>query len=144
MTEKVTPPTIAARLFDGGYAESELESALEEAGAKFERMGWDFYDCSLELYGVPPDYRLSTEVQRLVHAAGFVKVYINHEDQWETHYGFDPRGEFKEAKGWRVSYPHKRTAKGDGKIWVEEVCPTWPADWFADGKVVVKSRETTG
>lgn len=129
--------TIAARLFDGRDAETELEDALEAAGVKFERLGWDYYDCSVEIHGAPAADRLSADAQRAIHAAGFVKAYVNHVDKWETHYGFKPREEFAEAKGWRVSYPHKRGEDENG-IWVEEVCKSWPREWFETGYCIVK------
>lgn len=134
MTDK--KQSIAARIFDADEARSELETQLEEAGALFERITWDWYDCSLELKDVPVDYRLSTEVQRVIQAAGFAKVYVNHLDKWETHYSWK-RDEFEEAKGWRVSYPHRR---GDGEkgIWVEEHISGWPQEWFDTGYVLIK------
>jgi len=120
--------SIAERMFDGFFAESELG---EELVIEYERIGFDHYDNSLELYGVPDDARLSIDEQKVIHAAGFSKCYVNHVDKWETHYGFHDK-EFKPAKGWRVSYPHKR---GDetGGILVEEICPSWPKDWFETG-----------
>src|SRR5689334_13751738 len=106
--------TIAARIFEGDDALYELEHGLREAGAPFDRLGRDDYDCSLEIHGVPADYRLSPEAQQFLHSAGFAKVYVNHADKWETHYNF--RGEFKPSDGWRVSYPHKRGENETG-IW---------------------------
>lgn len=131
---------IAQRIFDGSHAQGELEDALYAAGAKFETMGWDDYDCSLELYGVPSECRLSIEAQSAVHAAGFCKAYVNHKDKWETHYIFNPREPFKESKGWRVSYPHKR-GEGEKGIWVEEVIDGWPKEWFETGYAAVKAAE---
>ena len=128
--------SIAERMFAGSDAESELDVQLYEAGVQWERSGFDWYDCSLELYGVPPDYRLSADVQRIIHAAGFAKVYVNHEDKWETHYSW-PVGAFKEAKGWRVSYPHKRN-DGTTGIWVEDFLPSWPKEWFDTGYALIK------
>ena len=130
---------IASRLYDAHYAESELENQLEQAGAEFEGLGWDWYDHSIELHGVTPDYRLSEEAQKIIHKAGFSTAFVNHTDKWETHYHFNPNGKFKESKGWRVSYPHKR-GEGEKGIWVEEVCQTWPKDWFDSGYCIVKSK----
>lgn len=129
--------TLANRLFDGREAECELEILLADAGVVFSRIGWDSYDASVEMHGVPADYRLSVEAQRAIHDAGFVKAYVNHVDKWETHYGFRPCEEFTEAKGWRVSYPHKR-GEGENGIWVEEVCKSWPKEWFETGYCIVK------
>lgn len=123
--------TVADRLFAGRDAEREIENALDDAGFHYERIGWDDYDWSLEIHDVAPDDRLSPELATTLLSMGFLKVYVNHTDGWETHYnvGREP---------WRVSYPHKR---GDGErgIWVEEKVDTWPSDWFDSGYAVVKS-----
>ena len=130
--------TIAERLFDGHYAESDLEDKLEQAGfPETMTLGWDWYDCSLEIHGVAPDFRLSKEALQIVRDAGFARLYVNHADKWETHYTFKA-GE--DAKPWRVSYPHKR-GEGEKGIWVEEVVPTWPPAWFESGYCIVKSNE---
>lgn len=132
--------TIAGRLFDGVYAESELEDALQKLGVPFKRLSWDSYDCSVEIGGLPSDYRLSTDAQKAVHEAGFMRAYVNHEDNWETHYGFKPQEPFKESKGWRVSYPHKRGTNEKG-IWVEDVVASWPKEWFDTGYVIIKPAQ---
>lgn len=129
--------TLSERLFDSGHAESELEDLLTDAGVEFERLGWDSYDWSVEIYGVAPDARLSVDAQKVLYKAGFAKAYVNHTDKWETHYRFKFDEPFAESKGWRVSYPHKRGEEG-GKILVEEVVASWPQEWFSTGYVVVK------
>ena len=133
--------TVASRIFDGDYAQGELEEALDEAGVKRSRIGWDSYDQSIELYGVAADYRLSIEAQKAIHGAGFTQAYVNHVDEWETHYRFKPDEPFAESKGWRVSYPHKRSGTETG-IWVEQIVDGWPKDWFESGKCVVKTAVT--
>jgi hypothetical protein len=118
----VQPPgrTIAQRLFDGSFAEGEIEDSLKIG---YESIGWDYYDASLEIHGVAPECRLDESTLKAIRDAGFAKVYVNHTDKWETHYTFKSDGT---VTPWRVSYPHKR---GDsGKIWVEEIPPGWPAD----------------
>jgi hypothetical protein len=129
------PQSIADRLFDAHDAECELLDLL--ADVPHERLGWDWYDSSLEIHGVPPDFRLSAEVQRACHGAGFAKVYLNHTDKWETHYSFG-RESFEANAGWRVSYPHKR-GPGEKSIWVEKHIPGWPQEWFDTGLVLVKA-----
>jgi hypothetical protein len=124
--------TIAQRLFDSGDAECELEEALTDAGVEFKSLGWDYYDCSLEIHGVAPDDRLSGSAQKVVYDAGFAKVYVNHTDKWETHYSFKRKEPFSEVKGWRVSYPHKRGAN-ETSILLEERVPSWPKEWFESG-----------
>jgi hypothetical protein len=143
--------TLSARLFDGQNAEWELENDLYDAKVPFEKTGYDDYDWSIELYGVPADYRLSEEAQKILSEAGFVTCYVNHVDKWETHYTFTKTekgadGEYvttqKEIpiKGWRVSYPHKR-GEEKGKIWVEEVVKSWPEEWFKTGYVTIKEEK---
>lgn len=134
--------SVAERLFDGGFAESELEDILDTVGVPETRRGWDHYDCSLELYDIDPDYRLTDDAQRAIHGAGFIKVYVNHTDKWETHYTWKSADDFAAVKGWRVSYPHKR-GEGEKGIWVEEMIPTWPKDWFESGYALIK-RLTVG
>lgn len=135
--------SLAERLFDGRSAECELEleALLDDAGLEFKSLGWDHYDCSVEIYGVAPEARLSADAQKVVHAAGFCKAYVNHADKWETHYSFNPSEPFAESKGWRVSYPHKRGEEG-GKILVEEHVPSWPQSWFETGYVLIKKALT--
>lgn len=132
--------SISERIFDGGDARWELEAQLEKAGALFERLGYDEYDCSVELYDVPPDHRLSEAAQRVIHAAGFAKAYVNHADKWETHYSYKHGEPFAESKGWRVNYPHKRGDDQKG-IWVEQHIPGWPQEWFDTGYVIIKPPE---
>lgn len=133
--------SLAQRLFDGSGAESEIEDYLDDHGLTVERIGWDYYDRSLELHGVPATQRLDEAAQEYLYKAGFCKVYVNHEDQWETHYGFDLRQPFAATKGWRVSYRNKFD-RDDKRIWVEEVVPTWPPEWFDTGYAVVKECTT--
>lgn len=127
--------TIAHRLFDGDMAKSELEDKLTEAGVPCDHIGWDYYDISLEIYEVPNDYRLSPEAQKVIFDTGFIKVYVNHLDKWETHYTWSS-DEFVYQPGWRVSYPHKR-ADGTSGILVEKPVDSWPKDWFETGYVKV-------
>ena len=101
--------SLADQLFDADHLEIELEEKLVDAGIECTKLGWDSYDCSLEIYGVPNDLRLSPEAQKLIYTAGFRSAYVNHLDKWETHYHWDK--DFTLSKGWRVSYPHKRGPK---------------------------------
>jgi predicted deacetylase len=110
---------INQRLFDGTFAEAALEELLDEAGVEFEKIGWDHYDNSLELYDVPPEYRLSDEAKKVIFDAGFSICYMNHTDKWETHYSQ------RNLDGWRVSYPHVRN-DGTPSIWLEKAPP---ASW---------------
>jgi hypothetical protein len=99
-------PALNERLFDGTQAEWEMAELLDDAGVPFEKIGWDYYDNSLEIYGVDNDYRLSPEVKKIIFDAGFSVCYVNHRDGWETHYG-GPGSE-----GSRVNYGRKRETLG--------------------------------
>lgn len=129
--------SIANILYEAQGAESQLEDSLFQAGVTdFDRLSWDHYDNSLEIYGVAPSLRLSPEAQRVISDAGFSKVYVNHIDKWETHYSLWPL-ESLPVKGWRVSYPHKRGPEEKG-IWVESEPCKWPKEWFETGYAIVK------
>ena len=111
---------LSERLFAGTSAESELEDALSDTGLEFERLGWDDYDNSLEIYGVPSACRLSDAARKIIQEAGFAVCYLNHVDKWETHYRMN-----SDKSGWRVSYPSKRN-DGDPSIWLESRVADWP------------------
>lgn len=137
---------LSDRLFDAVNAEAELEDALSDAGVEFESLGWDGYDCSVEILGVPAGYRLSEAAQRIIHGAGFAKVYVHHADKWETHYGFKPGEPFAPSEGWRVSYPCRRGEPEKG-ILVEAPVPGWPPEWLETGYVIIvptSSPDTSG
>jgi hypothetical protein len=130
-------------MFDGWHAESEIEEALGDVEVPFHHIGWDHYDCSLELHGVPAGYRLSEAVQKIIYDAGFAKVYVNHEDKWETHYTWARNKDFAPVPGWDVSYPHKR-GDDESAILIRGPVPSWPKEWFASGKVkIVGTHETS-
>lgn len=99
--------TLADRLWSAEAEFSQFEDELEELmGAEFEKLGHDYYDCSLEIWGAPDDARLNEKAQRLCKEAGFAVVYLNHrmpreEGKWETHYRLN--GELP-ARGWRRRY----------------------------------------
>lgn len=114
----------------------EFERELMALGVPTRVFGYDWYDNSIEIYDVPPMFRLTKEQLDLLREAKFSTVYVNHKDKWETHYSFY-KGKYPE--GWRVSYPHKRTNDETG-ILVEEKVEGWPAEWFETGyaKVVEK------
>lgn len=97
-------------------AEQELIEGLRANDVPFEKIGYDWYDQSLELYGVPPDYRLTDEAHACIADCGFVKVFVNHTDFWETHYNFRP---LANRYGWRSCSPHRRK-DGTDEWWLEE------------------------
>lgn len=125
--------TIAERLFELDFVKSDLEEVLYEQDVPYDDLGWDHYDASLELLGMPKDYRLTEKAAGAIYDAGFSKIYLNHVDKWETHYSkCNPNG-------WRVSYPYKR-GEGEAGIWVEEIVSGWPKEWFETGYAAVKKE----
>jgi len=130
----------ADKIFAGECTIRQFEDDLYEAGAEFEKSGYDSYDNSVELYDVPPDHRLPEAAQKIIHAAGFSIAYVNHTDGWETHYSVDPAKPFAVKEVWRVSYPRKRD-DGTKDIWVEKRPQSWPADWNVTEKPNIKGDE---
>lgn len=70
--------------------ESQLEEKLAETTPEIEydKFGYDAYDSSIEIYGVPVGTELTPEQQQLFSDAGFHRVFVNHVDRSETHYSF--------------------------------------------------------
>lgn len=105
--------SIAERMFDGDAARSMLEDRLADVGLEM-RIGWDYYDCSIELYEVDPDVRLTAEQQKVICDAGFQRAYVNHTDGWETHYTWD-RG-VSPVRGWRRRWVRDAAAETDRQV----------------------------
>lgn len=100
-------PSLATRWQELEAVKSQIEDGLLEAGSidDWEGTGTDYYDNSIEIYGVNPDVRLSqAAVDWLIKGCGFSKIYVNHTDKWQTHYGAS-------AIGWRRRYVSDPTAK---------------------------------
>lgn len=138
--------TLSNRLFGKNFdntpdksAADDMRTMLRNLDVPFERIGWDAYDFSLEVHGVPPEYRLTAEARKALAAEDFSTVYVNHTDKWETHYNLSDVS----RDGWRVSYPHKRdpARNGEGGIWVEKVVPQWPQKWFDTGYAIVVTKQ---
>lgn len=136
-------PTVsgfAEAWWDFQRIKSDFEDGLREfflaAAAGYERIGTDSYDCSIEIYGVSNDFRLSDESQRFIEGAGFAKCYVNHQDGWETHYTW--KTPFAAVSGWRVRYGHKQEPRKEG-LEVETVPPSWRdgAAWVKSGYVKI-------
>ena len=104
---------------DAKVAHEELLCLLKAADIPFDRIGYDWYDRSLELYDVPPDYRLDDTAHAAIASCDFAKVFVNHTDKWETHYNFRP---LAKRYGWRIRHKHK---SGLDKTQLEE----WPEGW---------------
>lgn len=100
---------------------SDFEEKLFECfGIDFCDIGWDNYDNSLEILGVPNDTRLSEEAQKFIFDNGFSICFVNHLNKWETHYAW--KEDFKSHEGFRVRYKHN---SGLEKHEVEEVPEKW-------------------
>lgn len=119
--------------FNYHFAESEFIDAICNADVdfNFSRTAYDYYDGSIELYDVPPTQRLNEAVQLVIFDAGFKKAYVNHADDWQTHYDFGK--EFLMDAGWR-------RLMRDGHIYVEEFPEGWPKDWLESGYVIIVSN----
>jgi len=140
----LTDLSLAEQMFEASFAvsriEEELYEKLEELGVPLDDISWDWYDYSIELKNVAPEYRLTPEVQKYIYDCGFMIAYVNHTDKWETHYRYNLKEPFKEVKGFRVSYGFKR-GDGTNEIWVEEPAPGWPEEWVKTGYVKVAEDE---
>jgi hypothetical protein len=89
--------------FEFTKAEIEFSDALLDAGlSDFMRLGWDHYDNSIEIYGVPNDELLPDEAQKLIYDAGFSIAYVNYRDGFERHYRFDVQKPFQKTNGSRT------------------------------------------
>jgi hypothetical protein len=130
---------LAEEIYDGELAQSLLTEQLDNLGIDTENIGWDYYDNSLEIHKVTPEYRLDEKTQEVIRGMGFTKIYVNHTDKWETHYSYAHDKPFAPTEGWRVSYPHKRN-DGTTPIYVEKPVPSWPKEWFETGKVVIVEK----
>jgi hypothetical protein len=139
MNEDLEPVTgFAEAMFSYHRAESNFTDALCEAEfGEFNRISGDHYDGSLEIYEVEPDARLNDAAQRVIFDAGFLKVYVNHKDGWETHYSWDHSKPFKAARGWRRRYVKDPTATTTNQIGADEPehrgyweISYWPESWI--------------
>lgn len=106
--EKALTESRAEKLFDLTFIQNEIEDMLCNLGVEFEKIGWDYYDYSLELLGVHTDHRLTEEAQKAIHDCGFFRVCLNHKDGWETYYHW--KEPFEACEGWRKE---KIKPKGD-------------------------------
>lgn len=114
--------------FDFQRAECEFENSLfdEEDGKGLEdysTMSFDSYDYSIEFNDVPDDERLSDRQQEIIFNEGFLKCYLNHKNNWETHYTWNYP--FEPVEGWRIRYMRKSEKNYHE---VEKIPESWPSD----------------
>lgn len=103
--------TLAQELFDAQLklfaADSKLYDLVETLGLGedgWEDWSYDHYDTSLELYGCPPELRLSDEAIAKVKEADFSIIWLNHKDGWETMYSLH-RGAMYRTDCQRIKSP---------------------------------------
>ena len=92
----------AENRLDIDLAKIRLADKLVRAGlvtSLYDGIGGDWYDNSIELYNCVPGLRLTEEMQKVIFDEGFRRAYVNHTDDWETHYNWDR--EFTKQRGWR-------------------------------------------
>lgn len=134
--------TLAQQWFDVMEIESRIEDGILDAGLEdFDKIGGDWYDNSIEIYGVENDTRLNEATKRfLLEECGFSKVYVNHKDGRETHYSS------VNEPGWRRFWVKDESSKHDRVIvgepdpghWEVSRFPEgWPQAWLDNGYVVV-------
>lgn len=86
----MTTKSLADRLFDytAALAEDDLIDYLwEQVGEnEFGDWLWDSYDCSIELVGCKPEFRLTPAILEWLWENGFHRVWLQHEDNMETAY----------------------------------------------------------
>lgn len=108
---------------------------LTTDGEDYDRLETDSYDGSLEIRGATDDWRLSEEQQRFLFGAGFSKIYVNHKDGWETHYGASVA---LPVRGWRRRYVSDAAVETD-RVVMGQPDPGyyeisfWPSGWDSAG-----------
>jgi hypothetical protein len=115
--------------FDYSTAQYLFEEELDKLGINYDKIGWDYYDSSLEIYGAVDDCRLSTAAQEFIFNEGFMKIFVNHLNGWQTHYCFDHNLPFSPVNGWR------RKRCPDGHFQINYL----PEAWGERGKEWVRS-----
>lgn len=85
--------------FEFSHVQFAFEDELCEL-IDYDKIGWDEYDHSIEIYGVPEDASLTEAAQQFIFDNGFIRCWLNHKDGWETHYAW--RKIFKSHTGCRT------------------------------------------
>src|SRR4051812_20351831 len=136
MDDEETKPVdgFAERMFAYHRDEMNFTDALCDAGfGDFNRISGDYYDCSIEFKQVANEAAMPEAAQRLCHAAGFCKAYVNHKDGWETHYSWNPAQPFQPSKGWRRRYVEDPEATTTNVIAGEPNPGYWEISYWPEG-----------
>jgi hypothetical protein len=81
--------SISKKLFDAIGAEGQIvDYLMDEFDCDFD-LGWDEYDTSLEIKGVPDSFELSIPHQEWFLHAGFSKIYVNKKTICDTYSFWD-------------------------------------------------------
>lgn len=115
--------------FEYDQAEGEFTGRLADLGVTFDSLSWDKYDSSLELRGVPNDCRLESDASNFIFNSGFIKIYLYHHNNWQTHYSSE------------AGYKPFRKRHVDNCIEVEELPESWPLSWLTSGYVKVVGKK---
>lgn len=91
----------AEEVYSYQIKEEKFEEGLLDRELDFNNIFYDGYYSSLKIIGVPNEQRLSKELQKFIKDNGFNRVYLIHDDGWETHYLLKNYP----AEGWRIRYP---------------------------------------
>lgn len=121
-------PTLATQWQELENVKEKITDGLLEAGLEdWSEIGTDYYDNSIEIYGVAPDTRLKQEaLDWLIGGCGFSKIYVNHTDGWQTHYG-------SQLPGWRRRYVSDSSASTTNVIAGPENNGYYETNRFPDG-----------
>lgn len=91
VAKRDAPRPASARLFDAGFAQSEIEDQLETwIGEDYCGITWDWYDQSVEVLGVVPGTRLCDEARQWLANEGFARAWMNYDDGTQRYYQFKP------------------------------------------------------
>ena len=79
---------LAEQLFCSTFARAKIEDLLEPYIPDHVdwELTWDYYDESIELHHMPPDWRMPVEVLKKLFAEGFQRMWVNYEDKSEIYY----------------------------------------------------------
>jgi len=79
---------LSERLFCSTFARAEIENMLEPSIPDWcdWHLSWDYYDDSIELHGMPLDWKISTGILQKLFDEGFQRVWVNYSDKSEKYY----------------------------------------------------------